>query len=306
MVTKFGFEDGKILDHIKTAKTNISKELEKSPGCFAFAPQKIIEKNNEFLSQQLNSTDDRSFVKIDLSEENINRAAKMFLNLNACYKKADNLKEYFKNLYYLGMWEFKGTYAPMPRPLKQVILSSWKIFHDTSTGDNKTIAKTFLDRLNTILKLDDYPPKKDSETESNHPVHIFKRDGNLSQSAFIPFCSFGEDMTVMGVRHKLFHSPVCNSFEAVIHQDQLCYQVDLEKYKDEKRIKRQLQHGLVLLLDYNEERDKSRNFTKKPKEHNIFSPDTDIGSQIYLDTISKIADMNFELNFFFRPSNVVW
>ena len=113
-------------------------------------------------------------------------------------------------------------------------------------------------------------------------------------------------MTVMGKKHKLFHSPVCNCFEAVIHQDQLCYQVDLEKYKDEKRIKRQLQHGLVLLLDYNEERDKSRNFTKKPKEHNIFSPDTDIGSQIYLNTISKIADMNFELNFFFRSSNVVW
>ena len=103
----------------------------------------------------------------------------------------------------------------MPRPIKQVILSSWKIFHETSTGDNKTIAKTFLDRLNTILKLENYPPQKDSE--SNHPVHIIKNDGNLSQSAFIPFCSFGEDMEMMGVKHKLFHSPVCNSFDAVIH-----------------------------------------------------------------------------------------
>ena len=92
----------------------------------------------------------------------------------------------------------------------------------------------------------------------------------------------------MGVKHKLFHNPVCNSFERVIHQDQLCYQVDLEKYKDKKKIKRQLQHGLVLLLDYNEERDKSRNFTKISKERNIFSPNTDIGSQIYLDTISKL------------------
>ena len=191
-----------------------------------------------------------------------------------------------------------------PKPLKQIVLSSLKIFHVTSTGDNKTIAKTFLDRLKTILKLENYPPKKDSE--SNHPVHILKNDRNLSQSAFIPFCSFGEDMEIMGVKHKLFHSPVCNSFEAVIHQDQICYQVDLEKYRDEKRIKRQLQYGLVLLLDHNEERDKSRNFTKKPKERNIFSPDTDIGSQIYLDTISKIAVLNFELKFFSRSSYVVW
>ena len=95
-------------------------------------------------------------------------------------------------------------------------------------------------------------------------------------------------MTIMGVRHMLFHSPVCNSFERVIHQNQLCYQVDLEKYKDKKKIKRQLKHGLVLLLDYNEERDKYRNFTKISKEQNIFSPNSEITSQIYLDTISKL------------------
>ena len=77
MVTTFGLEDGKILDHIKTARTNIRKELENSPGCAVFAPKEIIEKNNDFLFQQLNSTD-RSFVKRDLSEEKINSAAKMF------------------------------------------------------------------------------------------------------------------------------------------------------------------------------------------------------------------------------------
>ena len=99
MVTTFGFEDVKMSDHIKTARANISKELENSPGCSALAPVQIIEKNNEFLFQQLNLTD-WSFVKRDLSEENIIIAAKMFLDINSCYKKADNMKEYFKNLFY--------------------------------------------------------------------------------------------------------------------------------------------------------------------------------------------------------------
>ena len=159
-------------------------------------------------------------------------------------------------------------------------------------------AKTHAQELTAFPLAEKHPQNDDSE--NNHPVHILKDNGNLSQSAFIPFCSFGEDMTIMGVKHKLFHSPVCNSFERVIQQDQLCYQVDLEKYKDKRRIKRQLEHGLVLLLDYNEKRDKSRNFTKISKEHNIFSPDTDISSQIYLDTISRKAVLNFEFTFWLR------
>ena len=150
MVTTFGFEDGKLLDHIKTARTNISKELKDSQNCLVFFPENNIKKNNEFLFQQLNLSD-WSFVEKDLSQENINTAARMFLNLNAC-RKADNLKQYFKALYIRVLWEFKGTYSPLPRPLKEVILSSLKIFHETSTGDNKTIARTFQNRLNTIFK----------------------------------------------------------------------------------------------------------------------------------------------------------
>ena len=67
---------------------------------------------------------------------------------------------------------------------------------------------------------------------SNHPVHILDEEGNFSPSSFIPFCAFGNDMKSMGREINGFDDPVCDSFEAKIRNDQLCYEVDLEKYKD--------------------------------------------------------------------------
>ena len=37
-----------------------------------------------------------------------------------------------------------------------------------------------------------------------HPVHVIDEEGNLSQSAFIPFCEFGGNMTAMGLKTELF------------------------------------------------------------------------------------------------------
>ena len=78
--------------------------------------------------------------------------------------------------------------------------------------------------------------------------------GNISPSAFIPFCSFGDDFESMSLKIENFSLPVCNSFEAVIHKDQLCYQVDLEKFRKKDNFKEQLDNGLVLVLDYNEDK----------------------------------------------------
>ena len=94
---------------------------------------------------------------------------------------------------------------------------------------------------------------KDLHRVTNHPVHIDDK-GALSPSSFIPFCSFGEDMDVMGTKLKEFEIPICNSFRAKIKRDQLCYELDLQKLKNNSLIKEQLQFGLFLVLDYNEDR----------------------------------------------------
>ena len=61
---------------------------------------------------------------------------------------------------------------------------------------------------------------------TNHPVHIQMEDGILSPTALIPFCEFGGNMSVMGVKIDQFDVPVCKSFRPKIIQDQLCYTVD--------------------------------------------------------------------------------
>ena len=61
-------------------------------------------------------------------------------------------------------------------------------------------------------------------------------------------------MSSMGVKIDQFHVPVCDSFQAKILNDQLCYEVDLEKFKSKDNLERDLESGLSFVMDYNEDR----------------------------------------------------
>ena len=89
---------------------------------------------------------------------------------------------------------------------------------------------------------------------SNHPVHIVDSSGNLSPSAFIPFCGYGGNMSAMGEHIEQFDAPVCSSFKAKILNTQLCYEVDVNKIFSKVVLKKGLKIGLLFLLDYNEDR----------------------------------------------------
>ena len=123
---------------------------------------------------------------------------------------------------------------------------------------------------------------------TKHPVHIIDEDGNHSPSAFIPFCSFGEDLTSMGKEMDGFNIPVCNSFKAKVKSDQLCYEIDLQKFKSNTNIEDQLKSGLVLILDYNEDRQwiMKKQVMMKVGKKKIFSSNEENSVQIHLDTIS--------------------
>ena len=98
-------------------------------------------------------------------------------------------------------------------------------------------------------------------------------------------------MKIMGTKVEGFNISVCNSFEEKILNDQLCYEVDLEKFKDRKNINNQLKKGLILILDYNEDRQiplASKDIKiKKISEEDVFLSEEEDSVQIYLDTISK-------------------
>ena len=144
----------------------------------------------------------------------------------------------------------------------------------------------------------------------NHPVHILNEKGHLSPSAFIPFCSFGEDIKVMGNKVDSFDVPVCNSFKAVLHNDQICYQVDIEKFRDEETLEKQLKHGLVIIIDENKDRQFLKNDRKVSGTRNLFSPEEENRIQLHLDTISKFqvshcSASNVPLKLNLRSSNAL-
>ena len=59
---------------------------------------------------------------------------------------------------------------------------------------------------------------------TNHPVHILDDVGNMSPSAFIPFCQFGDtEMQEFGDDVVEFDIPVCQIFKMTVLKDQLCY-----------------------------------------------------------------------------------
>ena len=97
---------------------------------------------------------------------------------------------------------------------------------------------------------------KEIHKVTNHPVHLQTKDENdkikLSPTALIPFCGFGGNLSVMGTKIDQFDVPVCSSFRPKIIQDQFCYTVDPNEYKDKIDLKGEL--SLSLFIHYNEDR----------------------------------------------------
>ena len=137
---------------------------------------------------------------------------------------------------------------------------------------------------------------------NNHPVHIFDDDGNFSPTAFIPFCSFGGDMKIVGTTSEQFELPVCNSFKSIIRNGQLCYQIDLEDFKDINNMEKQLKEGFVLIVDYNEERQLAEflSIENTVEEGFHLLSDNQNLVQIHLETISKYLYILIIFEFFYQ------
>ena len=90
--------------------------------------------------------------------------------------------------------------------------------------------------------------------QSTNPIHIKQEDEDLSPSAFIPFCSYGSNMSSLGAKIDKFETTVCNSFKAKVLNHQLCYEVDVNNFIDKNIISQELNLGLSMLIDYNGDR----------------------------------------------------
>ena len=88
-----------------------------------------------------------------------------------------------------------------------------------------------------------------------HPVHILDLSKNFTPSAFIPFCSYGDNMEVVGEKIDRFPIPVCNKFVKTTLNGQVCYSIDINKINRERQFSMDSHKiGLKLLVDHNEAR----------------------------------------------------
>ena len=125
----------------------------------------------------------------------------------------------------------------------------------------------------------------------NHPVHIAPRTG---LSSFIPFCSFGGVLDLTG-RQNTGDFPVCGLFTEKIVKGQLCYQADLNQFKNLVKWRDALQDGLSIIIDTNDEYDVKNILEKNSLDRNyqmeifpIYKQSKNFNSfKIMLQTISN-------------------
>ena len=256
--------------------------------CKSLIPLKLMIENLEIMAPLLGVKSSKE-INRNFSKNDINIGAEMFLFLNACPSFNDKL--YWKAIY--------GSNSRIARLASNIInkandyfkIKAIKIFAKISHvlgfqhisfkgkesfGKNIELKKNALEMNVTDKKL--------LQTVYNHPVHILNNEEEFSPSSFIPFCSFGKDF--IGAKVDQFDIPVCNIFKPRIYFDQYCYETDLQELKSSniKRLENQLEIGLTLVIDYNEERQINYNVSLKDVKKSLHHLDESVS--IYLDTIS--------------------
>ena len=93
------------------------------------------------------------------------------------------------------------------------------------------------------------PSDLDANTLSLHPPHLIDFSGSLTPAALIPFCAYQTDMTLLGQTRQDLPFPVCDKFQPVVFEGQLCYSLDLATLNLELETKPHKEHGLLLLID---------------------------------------------------------
>ena len=102
-------------------------------------------------------------------------------------------------------------------------------------------------------------------------------------------------MSLLGRKAKGFQAPVCSAFTRKIVNNQLCYEIDLNRFRDQVDWKESLQSGLFLAIDTSDEYDVRKLLTVdeniKTEEDNMmvsyFNKNLQKKFSILLKTISR-------------------
>ena len=132
-------------------------------------------------------------------------------------------------------------------------------------------------------------------TKVIHSPHLKSSQGQLLPSALIPFCALNSDLDVLGSEFDLTEKlslPVCDKFQPIILEGQLCFSLNLGQIKRNSTREEQT-HGLTLILDLgmdttekveNIKVDRIGSLSLKTNSLKKGSP------RIYIDTLAPFSD----------------
>ena len=131
---------------------------------------------------------------------------------------------------------------------------------------------------------------------SLHLPHLMTSSGSLTPGALIPFCSYQNNLTILGQeRHDLPIRP-CNKFKPTVLEGHLCYSLDMNTIQ-KKKSKVGVGAGLMIVLDQGNNNgnkklpDTSQHFRDKFMILDLeASEDDDNSARIYLNTLSSFTD----------------
>ena len=102
-------------------------------------------------------------------------------------------------------------------------------------------------------------------------------------------------MTSVGVLTEQFEVPLCSCFQAKNHDDQLCYEVDLNRFSNKDNFDKELELGFNFLMDYNEDRqvafDQEMTIEKFDLSGNVVNSNQMQDATVYLDTIGMLMNI---------------
>ena len=84
---------------------------------------------------------------------------------------------------------------------------------------------------------------------------------------------------------------LCNSFQAKVLNDQLCYEVDLKKFSDGNNNRKKMKLGFSFILDYNEDKQvtsyQENNSLELGLTNSFDESEENNHAIVYLDTIGE-------------------
>ena len=252
----------------------------------------------------------------NITSESLLTAAEMFIYLTICPGKFNSVNPTEARQKWFQAWYRLYNDLFSTHSLDQILLTLNRLMKSGS-GDKNDLQRNqkLFKKTATLLKLtyENIHRLLPGLTSSNisedkvkinpmdfprilHPVHIINKENSTSQSAFIPFCEIGGNMSAMGVEIDQFSFPVCNSFKEKVLNDQLCYEVDLNRFVNVNTIDRDLELGFTFIMDYNEDRQVTFDRIISNRENiglttSIVESDHHQHAFIYLDTIGNFTHL---------------